>query len=404
MKRLYVGWIVKRILLLSLILPAISLAKKSPVMLAKMSTVKSSTISAPLKVEEEDRPTKYEGSVKVATLGRSVQDEDLKSTVGWAFISAGMSVEYFDWLTFRLSVLGMFGEGAAQNYLNEEGKSATAFGLDRTSVDLKPFKALTLSAGVINYGINPLVSAMSAASSLGAEQKLELQNEAETLKLSLIGSEVMPSTGLSKTSVDQDRSPFFLSATAMVEGKIEPIRSTGKLAATSFRFGNLPSTAAAGALTAGNSLSSVSGLGENMQFAIGFAGVESAAVLETEWTTNLKTILKTGIIKNDRAFEGQNEGRISRAEIEWTRGNVKYIPGVTLFEVESDVTPGTFTILVNRMNNRRGLKGTMEVELIKQKISFFGNYAKYNEIESTPFLSDREVYNLGLEVNYDLFK
>ncbi len=45
----------------------------------------------------------------------------------------------------------------------------------------------------------------------------------------------------------------------------------------------------------------------------------------------------------------------------------------------------------------------MNLELIKQKLIFFGNYTKADVIQNSPFLSDREIYNLGVEVNYDLF-
>jgi len=45
----------------------------------------------------------------------------------------------------------------------------------------------------------------------------------------------------------------------------------------------------------------------------------------------------------------------------------------------------------------------LSLELVKQKVIFFGNYTKAQEIVDSPFLSDREIYNIGVEVNYDLF-
>lgn len=359
---------------------------------------------------EDEGATVYTGTIKITTLGRLMRDENLKSTVGWSFVEAGIGVQYFEWLKFNFALTGIFGEGAGQNYLNGDGAAANLIILDTAAIELKPINEITLTAGVIAYRINPLSSVMSAGTSPGLEQKVELQNKMETFKFSLIGNEAIPSFGVNKTVVDQDKTPFFLSGTAMVEGKFSPINSTIKLAATQFKFGNLPanvsgSTAGSGgAVYAGNSLSSVSGVGENMQFIIGFAGTESAAVFETEWTSNLKTILKAATIKNDQAFQNENQGKVGKVEVEWTRKNIKLTPNLMVFEVESDVTPAAFSIFANRLNNRKGFKTGLSLELIKQKIAFSGSYMKSIEIENTPFLFDREVYNLGLEVNYDLFK
>ena len=156
-------------------------------------------------------------------------------------------------------------------------------------------------------------------------------------------------------------------------------------------------------MVSGNSPDSVAGTADNLNFVIGFAGNETAAVLETDWTARLKSTLKAVYIKNERGFVDTSEGRMGRFDLKMTFGNMALKPSVTVFNVEADTTPGGYTILANRYNNRKGYVAGLSLEMIKQKLTFFGNYTKATEIVDSPFLFDREIYNLGVEVNYDIF-
>lgn len=346
---------------------------------------------------------KYIGKIKATTLGRGIEDSNLKSKVGWAYIEAGVDTEYTDWLTYGIGVVGIFGEGAGQNYLSDEGGGKNLLLLDYAGVNIKPWQPLTLRAGVIGYQINPLYTTMTPGTSLGAEQKLEVSTAGEVFKFTLQGNEIVPSTGVTKGLVEQEKTPFFLAGSAIGEVNIKPIATTLKVAGTQFRFGNLPKSEAASALLAGNSVDSVAGTADNMTYVIGFAGLETAAVIETDWTSRLKTTARAVHIINERGFEDSNEGRMARFDIRMVFGNVALKPALTVFEVEADTTPGSYTILSNRYNNRKGQVAGLSLELIKQKVVFFGNYTKADVIVANPFLSDREIYNLGVEVNYDLF-
>lgn len=354
--------------------------------------------------KDSESEVKYKGDVSIVVLGRSMEDQNLKSTVGWTFIKPSFEADYFDWMKFRFGFLGIFGEGAGQNYLTGDGGSANLFVIDVAGVDLKPFEPLTLSAGIITYRINPLMTTMTPGTSPALEQKLVLKDSSESVKFSVIGNEAIPSLGVNKTVVDKEKSPFFLSGSAKLDTKITGLKSELKLATTKFKFGNLPANTAAGALTAGNSLSSVSGTGDDMKFVIGFSGTESAAAFETEWTSYFKTTLKGVYIKNDLALENYNQGKVLGLDLEFKNGNTVYSPWVSVFEVQSDVTPASFSIFANRLNNRKGYKTGMSIELVKKKITFSGSYSNYDVLEKTPFLTDREIYNLGLEVNYDILK
>ena len=364
--------------------------------------INTSTVSA-AKPEIENDAKKYSGSVKVTTLGRGIEDSNLKSTVGWTFVEAGVDTDFTEWLSFGIGVVGLFGEGAGQNYLSDDGGGKSGLVLDYAGVNVKPWKPITLRAGVIGYQINPLFTTMSPGTSLGAEQKLELVTPQEMFKLTLQSSEVVPSVGVSKGLVENEKNPFFISGAVTGEVNIKPIKTVLKLAAAQFRFGNLPKSEAKNSLTNGNSVDSVSGIGDEMNFVIGFAGTETAAVLETDWTSRLKTTAKAVYIKNDRGFEDSNEGQMGRLDVRIVFGNVALKPSLTVFEVEADTTPAGYTILSNRYNNRKGQIAGLSLELIKQKVVFFANYTKGEVIAASPFLSDREIYNAGVEVNYDLF-
>lgn len=353
--------------------------------------------------EAADPDKKYSGTVKVTTLGRGIEDDNLKSTVGWTFVEAGVNTEYTDWLGFDIGVVGIFGEGGGQNYLSDEGGGTNALLLDYAGVNIKPWKPVTLKAGVIGYQINPLYTTMTPSTTLGAEQKLELATSSETFKITFQGNEAVPSTGIKKGLVEEEKNPFFLAGSVIGEVKIKPIATVLKVAGTQFRFGNLPKSEASKALLSGNSQESITGTADNMSYVIGFAGKEAAAVIETDWTSKIKTTAKAVYIINERGFEDTNEGRMGRLELRMVMGNVALKPVVTVFEVEADTTPGAYTILANRYNNRKGQVLGMNLELIKQKLNFFGSYTKADIIASSPVLSDREIYNLGVEVNYDLF-
>lgn len=360
------------------------------------------TSASALAKAPEEKVKKLSGSVRVTTLGRGIQDKNLKSKVGWTFVEAGVDTEYTDWLAFNIGVVGVFGEGAGQNYLSDEGGGKSALLLDYAGINIKPVKQLNLKAGVIGYQINPLYTTMSPGTSLGAEEKFELATPSETFKFTVQGNQTVPSVGVTKGLVEDDKNPFFLAGSVIGEVNVKAIGTNLKVAGTQYRFGNLPKSQAASSLTAGNSINSVSGVGNNMQYVIGFAGTETAAVLETDWTSKLKTTARVVAIKNDRISEA-NEGRMGRLEIRGVIGNVALKPSVTVFEVEADTTPAGYTVLSNRYNNRKGHVAGLSVELVKQKIIFFGNYTKAKEIVDSPFLSDREIYNIGVEVNYELF-
>lgn len=360
------------------------------------------TTSASVSAKPEEKDKKLSGSVKVTTLGRGIQDKNLKSKVGWTFVEAGVDTEYTDWLAFNIGVVGVFGEGAGQNYLSDEGGGTSALLLDYAGVNIKPIQQLNLKAGVIGYQINPLYTTMSPGTSLGAEQKFELATPSETFKFTLQGNQAVPSVGVTKGLVEEDKNPFFLAGSVIGEINAKPIGTKLKVAGTQFRFGNLPKSQAGSSLTAGNSVNSVAGVGDEMQYVIGFAGTETAATLETDWTSKVKTTARVVAIKNDRISEA-NEGRMGRLDLRVVFGNVALKPSVTVFEVEADTTPAGYTILANRYNNRKGQVAGLSLELVKQKVIFFGNYTKAQEIVDSPFLSDREIYNIGVEVNYDLF-
>ena len=371
---------------------------------APSTTVMSSngTTSTSLTAKPEEKVKKLSGSVKVTTLGRGIQDQNLKSKVGWTFVEAGVDTEYTDWLAFNIGVIGVFGEGAGQNYLSDEGGGTNALLLDYASINIKPIQQINLKAGVIGYQINPLYTTMTPSTSLGVEEKFELATPSETFKFTLQGTQAVPSVGVSKGLTQEDKNPFFLAGSVIGEINAKPIGTVLKVAGTQFRFGNLPKSDAKNSLTSGNSVNSVTGVGDQLQYAIGFAGSEVAATLETDWTSKVKTTARAVMIQNDRITE-DNKGRMGRFDLRMVFGNIALKPSVTVFEVEADTTPAGYTILSNRYNNRKGQVAGLSLELVKQKVIFFGNYTKADEIVDSPFLSNREIYNIGVEVNYDLF-
>lgn len=361
----------------------------------------SSVISTKTPETKSEYARKMSGALKVTTLGRQIRDENLKSSIGWTFVEASLGSEFNSWLKFDIGLLGVFGEGAAQNYLSSEGAGTNILILDNATLTVTPIKPLSLRAGVISYQLNPLYTSVTPGTSLGADQKLELATPAEMAKITFQGTEAIPSNGVNKGMVEKDKAPFYLGGSVTGELKLQPV--TLKASSTKFQFGNIPKGVAQDALTGGNSIESVSGAGSDQQYVIGFAGTESAAVAEVEWSSKVKMILKGLYIINERAFVDADEGRSYKGSFEITLGNVKLTPSYTMFEIESDVSPAGYTILVNRYNNRKGQSAGLAVDLIKEKVGFFGSYTKADEIKPSPYLSNREYFNLGVEVSYDVF-
>lgn len=93
-----------------------------------------------------------------------------------------MDTEYTTGTHSISGVVGIFGEGAGQNYLSDEGGGSNALILDYAVV-IKPIQQINLKAGVIGYQMNPLFTTMSPSTSLGAEEKFELATPSETLNL-----------------------------------------------------------------------------------------------------------------------------------------------------------------------------------------------------------------------------
>jgi hypothetical protein len=304
----------------------------------------------------------------------------------------------------NIGVAFLLGDGAGQNYYSDEGAASSATVIDEFAINLKPFSFSTFKFGALEGRLNPLVTVMTPNTYMGAVQRFEFATDKDLVKLMIQTNQQMPGEGV-KTGglVDQQKSPFFLAGTAQLDLKAEPVSTTFKLAATRFQFGNLSNATAKSSLLKGNSPQSFTGQGDATQFLIGFLGTESAAVIESELTNNITTTLKASLIKNDRAPEDRNQGQTGAFGVKFKKGNVAYTPTLTTFNVQADVTPAAYTISPNRYNNRKGQKMEMKVELEKQKLMFYGNYTRADELIENPYLSDREIYNIGVEAKYDLF-
>jgi len=354
------------------------------------------------KAEAPSTPIRYKGNLDVLVIGRDFEDQYLRSASSLTVVTPHLDAIYNSWMSFDLEMSGLFVAGNTKNFYTEEGKSTDLLLLDEAAVNFKPMKGLDLRAGALNTKINPILSIMSENCFFGTVQKLTLANSSENIKVSIAANEAVPSSGtITHGLIDDAPNAYFLTTTLSGEFKVPVLRTKLSIATTRFEFGSLSSNVAADSRLIGNSPESFDGIGATSRFNIGFAGFETAASLKTDWTSRFSTELVASTIVNERGPSDRNDGYQAFAKIKQKFKYFDVVPSYGMFDMAADVTPASFTILPNRYHNRKGYTAELDIQLEKQKVVFFGSYTRANVLQESIYISDRDMYNLGVEAKYD---
>ncbi len=350
----------------------------------------------------EINSVKYKADVEVYGEAFSITDNYFKEGGAFTDIVPHINARYNSWLALDFQFELFFRSANTESRFTQEGKATRALFIDSAALVVNPLPGLTLSGGIIYQAINPIRSIVSEEGSAGASEKYEIPINPQN-KFILIASELIPNSGtVTPGIIDDAPSAFFLTQTLEYEADIKALRTEVKMAVTHFEYGNLSSNVASDSMFIGNDIRSFSGIGPNTHFSIGFSGLESSAEAVTHLDRTLNMKLGTSIIQNTEAPSDRNFGAQGFVELTAKLGNIKISPALKYFKVGADVTPATYTILPYRYFDRQGFTVGMAVELIKEKITFFGNYTNSSLILPSRYLANREMYYLGLEAKYDV--
>jgi len=346
--------------------------------------------------------TQYKGRLDVSISGRNIDDEFLKAASGTTFVASKFEATYSSLLSFNLNIAGSFTSGNSKSFYTEDGKSGNSVFLDEASMNLKPGAGFEFRVGAMGTKINPIQSAMSDNTFISTIQKFEYSSG--NLKLGVSATESIPSSGtVTRGLIDDGPNPYFVTGTVFGDFVSETLKTKLRMAGTRYEFGNLSSNVASDSVLIGNSPQSFEGIGKSARYIIRFAGIETAAAIEIDWTSKIKTKFKASNIRNDQISGDRAQGSQAAASLSLRQGNYTFVPSYGVFIMGADVTPATYTSLGSRYHNREGYNAELRIELDKQKLSFSGRYTRANVVSDNPYMSDREIYNLGVEAKYDIF-
>lgn len=366
------------------------------------STSISNSVSAPISIAQPVAPPKFKANVDILVIGRQIDDKYFNTTNSLTAVVPRIDVIYNSWMSFDLELCGLFVTGNSKNLYTTEGKGTDVLLLDEVAMTLTPTKELEFRAGALLTKINPIYSIMTESTFLGTTQKYSFHSSAETLVLSATANEAVPSAGSVTPGLINDApNAYFVTGTLAADLNLNALNSKFKFATTSFQFGNLSSNVASDSRFIGNSPKSFDGIGDLSRFTIGFGGFETAVSFKTEWTKSFSTELVGSTIVNDKAPGDRNNGAQGFLKIKKLYQNFNVIPSVGMFNMAADVTPAAYTISPYRYHNRKGYFIKTAIELEKQKLEFFASFTRFDVLQDTVYLADRNMFNLGVEAKYD---
>ncbi len=362
------------------------------------SAMSQTTLSTKL----PQQSTQYKNvKAKVSTLfmARDMKDEYFHSTLGILMISPQVSFDYNSWMKYNLGFTGYFGTGTSSNFYGDEGSAPNSVGLDEANMSITPTEGVNLTAGVIYFDANPILSVLSPNSFLALQQRFQLG--ANSSNLSLVGTQAIPSAGSSsRRLVDNGSNPSYLSAS--LQGHLEAGSTTLDTALSHFEFRNLSSNVASECYRNGNAIESFEGSNQTLRFNIGFSVNEISAGIRHALTNSLSLGLKGTYAQNTLAKKGYDQGQVGKLDMTYKSGNFIWTPSYTMLFVQDDVVPSTYTWPEYRYNNRQGGVSSMRLELEKEKLAFTLKYSQFNEINDNPYLADRSLFTFFLDAGYDI--
>lgn len=196
-------------------------------------------------------------------------------------------------------------------------------------------------------------------------------------------------------AIDEKRSKFFQE---MVTAKIKfsPIEVTGQVG--HFGYEDLASDVAKNDRYFGNSVTVTGDFGEYNYTFKGWLYSVSAKINLSKQTSITPMY---GLIKNDEAPTGKNEGHYTGVEMQ-TNIFDNYIKLKALsFENESDTAPAFYSRFVGK-NNYKGQSLDLSIEN-PENLTTTVKYINRTPIESNIFLGDEKVISIGLRKSYDIF-
>lgn len=163
-----------------------------------------------------------------------------------------------------------------------------------------------------------------------------------------------------------------------------------------FKFSDLPSVVAFQSKRFGNTVTGLQ-VGDS-NFVYKFSGISQSYNAIYDINDRLSAEMYLSIVENENAEPGSNRAQAIRSQLNYKTADVNYIPSLTRFYSETDVSPAYYNSPFLGHNNRDGMMYTLRAELKKLNLAIQASYLDAKIINSSIYQDHRTSTQLMMEM------
>ncbi|MGE0633323.1 MAG: hypothetical protein AB7O96_13000 [Pseudobdellovibrionaceae bacterium] len=305
--------------------------------------------------------------------------------------------EYFD----LAAQGGIYMQTGSRHSTVDPERSGNGFNFSYAQFNLRPFSFLEFSAGALNQEMHSNSLLISPRAFPAGQVSLLSPQQNEDLTLRAYYQSAVP-TSAQFDSETSDREPLPSLHVGGIKTKFQNGSSFDPdlIVSTTvgrWKFMDLPTKVAADSVALGNTvLQSTPGLAK---FAYQFEGLTASFDTQFRIYRNLKGFFGIRGHRNEKAPTGANEGRTASAGIQYTTiKQVTLRPEYTIFQNQSDSSPGYYNSSYMGNNNKKGEIFGLRLDFKKSDFALFSEYAKLKEIFNNPAQEESQSLMFYLEI------
>lgn len=343
-----------------------------------------------------------ENSKATFTAGMSFQnlsDQQNKRAMGGAYLAVDGERKFNDFLKARV-VAGIYAYDANvfSFYSNVADAGSAPVVFDKASFIVTPIKSVDIEMGILARNFTTLPSTFKTSGFWGVSENFTIGNT-ESTWTTLNASQVLLSGGVDQNMPDRQGFPSLLQFGVETGFKTSQLKMG--LSLYRYKFENL--TSAMASKNTAFETNTVGGIAPSAFYFYRYIGYLGGAAVDYAFSKRFSLGLKSGFIYNEYAVDGASQGASLALGSKWqVSPDLSLEPEAGLFYNESDVVPSNVVSSTLGGLNRRAYMVYLKATLPRHNVSIYGRAVLANELAPKPFMTDRQIYTIGMEAGYDL--
>ena len=322
----------------------------------------------------EEFRSRFVGETQFALGARSLEDERFQQTAASMRADTRVLYSLTDQFDFNGEMRIIFNSERSQRAIQDD-QLDTGFRLRRAELGYEPFNFMRLSAGALKQGdaVRSILLVEASEVFPGARQQLMIGDPAKQENYILFQSQqsIPTSRSLDTERVEKEPLPYFFLETLAVGYSpkswvtIEPYFSL-------WRYRDLPAKVAFEGINRGNTV--LDAMPTNSEFLYGFEGYLTG--IQADFRLNRDLIISPFFhdLRNNRAPQSFNSGRMLGLEGLWTVAGVTINPMYYAFYNESDSSVSAYNAGELGRNNREGYASKLRLHFNNLRFSLVADY------------------------------